>query len=395
MTNNLPFQVSPRSRRVPQALVALGAIVAIYGLVANPERTWPNLLLNGFYFMAVALSATFFLAVTRLTGARWSASLRRVPEAFMLALPIGGALLLAVFLGRHTLYSWSRPGAFADAPAIAGKVQYLSVPFVLFRMVVSLSLWSVFGWLFRRASLAQDSNPRASLAHHYRLNQYAAAFVLVFAVSFTLGAYDWIISLDPSWFSTMFGVYVFAGTFVQGIAAVTLAIVILREHGFLRDAVTEHQLHDLGKMLFAFTIFWMYIWTCQYLLIWYGNIPEEVTHYATRTNGPWLFFFALNPIVNWIIPFFVLLSSRAKCRPPVLKFVCVLLLFGHWLDLYHLIMPSLWKVPRIGVYEIAIAAGYLSLLYLVFLRNLAKAPLVPVNDPILVAEALHGAHAHS
>jgi hypothetical protein len=314
--------------------------------------------------------------------------------------------LLALFFGLRWLYPWSRPGAFAHVPEIAGKVRYLQTPWVFVRTSVALLLWIVFAWLFRRTSLDQDRNPRTSLVYHYRLNRYAAAFVVVFAFSFTLGAYDWIISLDPSWFSTMFGIYVFAGTFVAGIAAVTLAAVVLRERGFLSHVVGDRHLRDLGKMLFAFSTFWAYIWTCQYLLIWYGNIPEEVTHYVKRTNGPWLWLFGLNFVVNWVIPFAVLLPARAKRNPMALKIVCVLLLCGHWLDLYILIMPSVgnglgnavgngvWSRPMIGFPEIAIAAGYSSLLYLLFIRGLEAAPLVPLSDPVLAAESrapIHGA----
>jgi hypothetical protein len=390
---------SLRSHPVAAALAAIGAATLGIGLLTDPARTWPNVLLSGFYVLTLAISATFFLATQRLTGARWSASLRRIPEAFMLTLPVAAALMLLLFFGRETVFPWTHPGFFAHDSAIAGRVVYLKAPFVFLRMGLVLAAWGLFAWLFRRSSLQQDRAPGLSLALHHRLNKYAAAFVLVFAISFTLGAYDWLISLDPRWFSTMFAVYAFAGTFVQGIAAVTLAAIILRQRNLLRGAISQRQLHDLGIMLFAFTVFWMYIWTCQYLLIWYGNIPEEVTHYVVRTNGGWLPLFALNPILNWVVPFVGLMSVRAKRNPLILGGVCVVLLLGHWLDLYLLILPALWPAPRLGLPEIFIAAGCMAAAYLVFIRRLASAPLVPVNDPILAADVaadrLRPGHAHS
>jgi hypothetical protein len=389
MSNRPGYVVPSPLRALALALLGVGTIIAALGLAANPQRTWPSILLNGFYTISLALSALFFLATQRLTGARWSASLRRIPEAFAMALPVLAVPMLLLYFGRQYLFPWSRPGAFAHEPAFAGKIQYLQTPWVFARMAGALVAWTVFAWWFRRISLRQDREPGLSLALHRRLTNWAAAFTLVFALTFTLGAFDWLISLDPRWFSTMFAVYVFAGTFVQGIAAVTLTIVILKHRGPLRDAVSEHQLHDLGKMLFAFSTFWAYIWTAQYLLIWYGNIPEEVTHFQTRTNGPWLYLFALNFLLNWVVPFMVLLSKRAKCTSRVLKVVCCILLVGHWLDLYMLVMPSVWSAPRLGFVEIGIAAAFLSLLFLVFAGNLARAPLVPLNDPVLEYERAH------
>jgi hypothetical protein len=304
---------------------------------------------------------------------------------------VASIMILALFFGRHILYPWSRPGAMAGEPAIAGWARYLQPPWVFTRMVLVFAAWMFFAWLFRKFSLQQDRHPELALALHQKLTRYAVMFVPVFAVTLTVGAFDWLISTDPHWFSTMYAVYVFAGTFVQGIAAVTLAIVVLKEHGPLRDSVSDHQLHDLGKMLFAFSTFWAYIWVCQYLLIWYGNIPDEVTHYVARTNGPWLFLFALNLMANWVAPFLVLLSVRAKCTTKVLKVIAVLLLGGHWLDLYLLATPSIWSTPKFGLLEITIAAGYLSLIFLVFTRSLGQAPMVPVHDPILAYEHAHAA----
>lgn len=390
MTDTASIQVPTRIRNLAVSLLAVGVVTAIYGVIFAPERAWPNLLLNGFYITSVGVSAMFFLAAQRATGARWSASLRRIPEAFLPILPLAALLMLALFFGRHVLYSWSNPGAMAAEPAIAGKLRYLQPSWVFTRMVIVLVTWMVFARLFRRASVQQDAHPELGLVLHEKMTRYAVAFIPVFALTLTLAAFDWLISADPKWFSTMYAFYVFAGTFVQGIAAITLAVVLLKEHGPMRDTVSDHQLHDLGKMLFAFSTFWAYIWVCQYLLTWYGNIPEEVSHYVTRTNGPWIYLFALNLLVNWVVPFLVLISVRAKCTSKVLKPIALLLLCGHWLDLYLLVMPSIWKIPKIGFTEIAIGGGCMALLFLVFVKTLNKASLVPLNDPILAFERLHG-----
>lgn len=391
-TGSLPFSIA--GARLPLALVAAGAVAAIVGLIVAPARTWPNLLVDGFYFLSLSVAGMFFLATQRLVSSRWSAGLRRIPEAIMMGLPVAALLMLPLFLGRETLFVWTHKGVFDHEPDIAGKVTYLNVPFAFARMITVLVIWSVFTRLFRRASLAQDQLPAANLVYHQRLNRLSALFVVLFAFSFTSGAYDWIVSLDPSWFSTMFGVYVFAGTFVQGIAAVTLATVALRHHAPLAARVRDQQLHDLGKMLFAFSTFWAYIWTCQYLLIWYGNIPEEVTHYIRRTNGGWLVFFILNFLVNWVVPFAVLMSARGKMQPRRLRLICSIILVGRWLDLYMLIMPAFWPSPKLGPLEIIMAGGYGALAYLLFRRNLARAPLVPPNDPVLAADDRLG-HSHA
>lgn len=376
-----------RYRIVMAILIAAGTVTAALGLRWDPERTWPNLLLNGLNVLTLALSAMFFLATQRASGARWSAGLRRIPEAFMLVLPAASILMLAVFLGRDTLFGWARP------EAIGGRGQYLQPPLVFTRTALALAMWTSFAWFLRKISLEQDRNPHLALVLDRRLSRYSILFLPMFALTFTWSTFDWLASLEPEWFSTLFAIYVFSGTFVQGLAAITLVTVLLRERGLLGDIVSEDQLHDLGKMLFGFLTFWAYLWICDYLLIWYGNIPEEVTHYLVRTSGKWLYFFTLNFVVNWVVPFVVLLPARPKRSPSTLMVISILLLCGHWLDLYVLIMPSQWTSPRLGLPEVLITSGYVSLLCLVVERNLAGASLVPPNDPILAADAVRTGEA--
>jgi hypothetical protein len=388
--------------KLPIALVLAGIVATGIGLVIAPSRTWLNLLIDGFYILSVGVAAMFFFATQRLANAHWSAPLRRVAEALMLLLPVAAALLLLLAFGFHSIYSWAAPHSptsahAAEAAVSAGRTTYLAPTFVYVRMAVVVLLWCFFAWRFRATSRAGDVDRQAGLRAHVRLNRLAAIFTPLFVITFTVAAYDWIISLDPEWFSTMFAVYVFAGAFAQGIAAITLITIMLQRRGYFARAgmnLSTDVLHDLGKMLFAFSTFWAYIWVCQYLLIWYGNIPEEVTYYLRRTSAPWLPIFAANFVINWAIPFFTLLPVTAKRSARTLAAISVLVLCGHWLDLYLMVMPSRWVSPSLGLLELTMAAGCAALMFLLIVRSLARAPLIATHDPVLTASSSH-AHGTS
>ena len=331
--------------RAPLALTlatsVVGLVAIAVGLARDPTRIWTALLVDGFFVLSAALGGMLFIAVQHLSGAAWSAGMRRVAEAMMCALPVAALMMLALFFGRGSLYPWAA-GPLPPEPAAGLASTYFTVPVVFSRMALFLMVWMACAWLMRRTSTRQDTS--ADPIHHQRMVRYSAIFVVVFAVSFSLASVDWLLSLDPHWTSAMYAVYVFAGVLVEGVAAVTLGVVLLHERGHLVKVVNANHLHDLGKLLFAFTTFWAYIWLSQYLLIWYSNLPEEAGYYLVRTGSGWLPLFVINLVVNWLVPFCLLLPRASKRSPSMLKWVAVLVLIGRWLDIYLLVSPQTMKM---------------------------------------------------
>jgi hypothetical protein len=374
------FAIETRSRRAAWAVVAAGTTAAAAGIAFDPQRTWSALLLNGYYMLAVALAGVVFIALQHLCGAAWSANMRRVAEAMMAALPAAALLMLALFFGRGTLYA-----SHADLPSPKGW--YLATPFFFGRMALFVAGWTAFAWTMRRTSLRQDRDGEG--AHHRRLVRLSAIFLVVFAVSFSLASFDWLMTLTRNWSSTIFAIYAFAGLLAGGVAAITLTTVLLVERGDLANVVNEHHLHDLGKLMFAFSTFWAYIWVSQYLLIWYGNLPDETPYYLVRTSGAWTIPFLLNVAVNWAVPFLVLMPRASKRNHRVLKGVAIVMLAGRWLDLYVAIMPALYRSPAVHAVDLAILAGCAAGFFLLATRALAAAPLVPLNNPSFYQSLAH------
>ena len=371
----------PAYRAVACGMAAIGVAAAGIGLVRAPQQMWPEMLVNDFYILGIGLGGTLFIAVEYLSAARWCAGIRRIPEALMSALPPAAVLLLTIYFGRHFIYQWSRPDPVSGGTLVERQAGYLDTGFFFLRMTVFLALWIFLSRLMRRRSLRQDA--QADALHRQRMVRYSAIFVVVFAITFSLASFDWLMSVDPHWSSTIFAVYMFSGLFVQGLAAITLVVAILNRTDRLPGIVGASQLRDLGTLLFAFTTFWAYIWVSQYLLIWYSNLPEEIGYYLTRTRGAWNLLFLLNPVINWVVPFLILLPRSNKSNPVVLLCVSVVILLGRWVDIYLAVMPAVLPNPSIGVLDVAMSVGYAGLLIYVCGAALARAPLVPVNDPAL------------
>lgn len=357
------------------------------------KRLFANLWINNMYFTGLAIIGVFFVAIQYVAQAGWSAGFKRIPIAFGNWLPFSFVLILGVFLlANHDLFHWTHHSLYDESSAdydsiIAGKAWYLNMTFYLGRMVVYLGVWYLFFHFIKKRMYAEDIDGGTD---HWRKNlMISAGFLVFFGYSSSMAAWDWIMSIDPHWFSTMFGWYVFASWWVSGLALITFIVVLLKDKGYL-SIVNENHLHDLGKLVFGFSIFWTYIWFSQFLLIYYANIPEETIYFVERlASDQYSPFFFINLLVNFCLPFLLLMTRQAKRHTRILKVVCPIVLVGHWIDFYLMITPGTLKDNGgFGLLEIGIAMVYLAAFLYVVLSNLAKQPLVAKNHPML-EESLH------
>jgi hypothetical protein len=374
--------------RLLKALVAIGGVTFFAGLFLAPRRIWPDLLMASYFLLELSLAGIFFVALHYVTGASWNVALRRIPEAMAVVLPVGAAGMAAVLLLHPGLYPWFGVTSLGGDPANAGfKSLWLNRPCFLARSAVYIASWFAFATAIVRTSRRQDLNGDLSLTR--RNARLSAGFLVVFGVTLCLASFDWIMSLEPRWSSTIFGIYDFASLFLGGLAALVILVVLVGRLAPTQFLVTEAHMHDLGKLLFAFSTFWAYIWFCQYMLIWYANIPEETAYFVERQHGFWGPLFLLNLLLNWGVPFLALMPVRAKKSANVLLKVALVILLGRWLDLYlRIVPPFAGSKPVLGVWEISLTAGAVGLFVLLFFQALQKAPLVPLKDPYL-AESLH------
>jgi hypothetical protein len=377
------FEISRGQQVGLVALAVLGAAATAVGAALAPDRLWASWLLSGYYTLGLALSGLCLVAIHYTTGASWSVVVRRTAEAMASTLPLAVLLLAAVFLMRPRLYSWAEwPGVAAADPAAAFKRAWLSRSFFLARAAVYAVLWAGFAAAIARRSRRQDIDSDRRWTHaNVRLS---AAFLPVFGVTFTLASVDWIMSLEPDWYSTIFAFYNFAGLLQSGLAALILVTFWMEGRGPLRGVLNPEHRHDLGKLLFALSSFWMYLWFSQYMLVWYANVPEETAYFVRRTQGGWLPLLLADVLLNWVVPFVALLSREAKRRRSTLAAIAATVLVGRWLDLYLMIFPSVvGDSPRLAFWEVGTTAGALGCFVLMLVWILRQAPTIPIGDPQL------------
>ncbi len=385
------YELTKNNKLIPVVMMVIGLIAIVMGFLSDPTRTWATLLHNNFYFTAIALCGTFFVAVQYIAQAGWAVGIKRIPEAMGGFLKYGmvGMILIFIF-GHHDLYHWTHSELYDPASPqydhiLAGKQGFLNIPFYMTRIIAYAIIWIGFTYALRKQSLREDAE--GGLESYKRSVTLAAVFVVLFAVTSSTSAWDFLMSVDSHWFSTMFGWYTFAGLFVSGLSMMCLIVLFLRAKGYMNH-VTENHLHDVGKFMFAFSVFWTYLWFSQFMLIWYANLPEEVVYYQVRWEN-FKTLWVTNLIVNFCAPLLILMTRDAKRQVGILWVAGIIILAGHWLDVYLMVTPGvLGKDWHIGFLEIGTMVGYLGLFLRVTLGELSKAALVPKNHPML-QETLH------
>lgn len=377
----LPLETWTRVRNGIVFVALAGWVATIAGYFIDHKSFFSSYLIAFLFFATTAIGATFYVMVQHLTGSAWSVTVRRLMENMMKTLPLFVALFIPIALGIHELYEWSHEGAAQD-PILSQKLSYLNPHWFMIRGFLVLGLLSVFAWRLYSNSRAQDAS--GDIRYTSIAERWSAPGVIVLFLGGSLLSYDWIMSLDPHWFSTMFGVIFLTGGALSFMATLIVVCLWLRSAGYLVHSINEEHYHDLGKWLFALTVFWAYTSFSQYMLIWYGNLPEETVWFLHRTNGSWKGVAALLVVGHFILPFFGLMPRAVKRNRSALGLYAGWMLLMHFADLYWQAMPVFYK-GGFGFHWITVAAlaaiGGTSAL--VFWWGFYERPLIPVGDPRL------------
>lgn len=409
------YQFTGKVKTWSLVAIAIGVITIIAGfLTGHEQRTFSNLLLMGYYFTCVCAAGVMFCAIQYAAQAGWSASILRIPQAFGKVLPIAALILIIIVVAglniTHTVvdggtshvepYLYARwathdlhlKGSGIYDAVIVGKEGFLNEPFFLIRMVGMLACYSLFGWLLYKYSSNEDEV--GGMKFYNKSFLVSCVFLVIFGFTVPVFAFDTVMSLEARWFSTMFGWYNLAGLWVSGLSVMALVMIYLRKAGYM-SWITQDHLHNMGLFMFAFSVFWTYLWFAQFLLTYYANIPEESAYFYRRWEPDFMVWFWLNIVINFGAPLLVLMSRDSKRYVATLKMMCIILICGHWLDYFQMIAPNTivphehwyWKV--ITWVEPGIFIGFAGLFTFLVLTALSKfKSLIPKKHPFL-EESLH------
>jgi hypothetical protein len=409
---NQSFELPGSYKKWTMGLIIVGAVALLYGFImyhpfehsghgvnTSGTRFWAVLLLNSVYWLLVVNAAMFFIGVTTLAMGGWQVALRRVPEAISSVVPVLGVIaffiLMAIVWGGHDdIYHWVNKETVASDKIIKGKSGFLNPAFFTIWSAITIGLWSFLGYKIRSLSLKSDAGGpmdyETGNAWVKKNILWASLFIVFFGL--TVGStipWLWLMSIDVHWYSTMFSWYTFASTFVAGLSLIALFVVFLKNNGQL-EFVTDEHIHDIGKFMFAFSIFWAYLWFSQYMLIWYANIPEETGYFKIRVQGPYRGIFFLNLILNFGCPLLILMKKSSKRSYTLLTFMAILIIFGHWIDFWQMVMPgTMYENAQIMPFEFGIALLFIGIIMWRVGVYFSTNSLTAKNHPFLKESMIH------
>ncbi len=359
-----------------------GIITTAAGYFIDHSQFFFSYLSAYIFWITFIWGALFFAFLHHLTGADWSIVFRRILETVMMTIPLMAVLFIPILLGMHDLYHWSHEEAVAADPLLLKKAAYLNTFFFTIRTVIYLTIWFLLARSLYKTSLAQDNGYHKNQT--IKMKKISAPGMILFALSITFASFDWLMSLDAHWYSTIFGVYIFSGSLLAILTFLVIFGSLLRKKGILKEVITIEHYHDLGKFLFAFIIFWGYIGFSQYFLIWYANIPEETIWYLHRWEGSWKIITLILVFGHFLIPFLILMPRAVKRNLNALKIIAIWIIIMHWIDIYWLVLPNLHHHGmHISWMDLTAIIGIGGLFIWYFLNKFFSQALVPVNDPRL------------
>ncbi len=381
------FTASRAAWLIPGGLGIALLVLSAVGWVVAPKQFYFAYLVGWVFCLTLALGGLFFQFIHHLPKAYWVVAVRRIPEALVWIFPLLAVLFIPILLGMHDLFHWTHEDLYDPADphydeVLAGKRAYLNTPFFLIRLAFYFVVWTYLAYRLYTLSVRQDVDPEPQIP---ALQRRVSAWGLpLTAVTTAFASYDLLMSLDPHWFSTIFGVYFFSGSMVAVLSMIALTAIVLQRGGMLRYVVTAEHYQDLGKLMFGFVVFWAYIAFSQYMLIWYGNIPEETIWYRHRLEGAWYYHSAALLFLHFVLPFLILLPRAPKRSIPVMSVMAVWLLIIHWFDLHWIAMPVL-RLEHAGFHWLDFTCwlGLFLVCVGTFVWRLSRHPLVPQREPRL------------
>ena len=387
------YKISKSTHLLSLVLIAIGLISTVYAFITDSHAAWTSLIFNNYFFLGISIFAVFFVALQHVAEAGWSTVVKRVPEAIMTFLPYACAVMIfivvAAMLHWNHIYHWMEEGIMTEgAPnydkIIAGKEAYLNPIFFLVRSIIYVVVWIYCAKRLRDISLQGDLEGGIGENSYNKGITVSAWFIVFFAVSSSMASWDWIMSIDTHWFSTLFGWYIFSEWSAIGFTTILLFCLFLKKQGYLQD-LNDSIIHDLGKWVFAFSVVWTYMWFSQFMLIWYANIPEEVTYFMERIElSNYRFLFWFSAAINFVVPTIVLMSRDAKRNTNFLIVASVVILIGHWINSYLLFAPgTLHDHGHLGLTDLGMGLGFLGLFFYVVFRSLTTRPLSVKHHPFL------------